>query len=374
MDLNLTIEQKLIKEEAAKFLKKECPYSRVKEIEESAAGYSPELWKKMAELGWLGLAFPENYGGDGGQFFELILLQEEMGKAVLPAPFFSTVVQCGSIILTGGSEEQKRELLPEIAGGNLILSLAQYEENGSYHLSDLDMQVERNGDRFVLNGTKMFVSDANIADKLIVVVKTGHNEYSLLLVDARDPGISVTKMPTIAMDNTCEVIFDNVKTSTENLIGEAGTAIPILDEVNARASILKVAEMVGASKACIDMTADYAKQREQYGKPIGGFQIIQHYMANMLLEYDTCYNYLYRTGCMVDAGEDFHRDSSALKACVNQAYKFISERAIQIHGGIGTTREADVGLFYRKAKSSEFACGDTELHYEKVFESLIQDV
>ncbi|MBT4266870.1 MAG: acyl-CoA/acyl-ACP dehydrogenase [Deltaproteobacteria bacterium] len=371
MDLDYTTEQKLIKDEAFNFLKKECPYSLVKELEESEAGYSRKIWKKMAELGWLELAFPVTYGGGGGQFFDLVLLHEEMGKALLPSPFFSTVIQCGLTILEGGSEEQKQNLLPEISKGKLLMALAQYEEDASYYLSDITMQAERQGGQYVLNGTKMFVPDANIADKLIVVVKTGVTEVSLLQVAGDDPGLRVTKMPTIGMDNTCEVIFKNVKTAQENMLGRPGQAEAILEKMNAKAMLLKAAEMIGSCRACLDMTTAYAKERNQYGKPIGGFQIIQHYLANMLIEYNTCHNYLYRTASVVDSGEDFGRDASALKACVNEANKFISERAVQIHGGIGTTREADVGLFFRKAKSNEFICGDTEMHREKVFESLL---
>ncbi|MBT4087034.1 MAG: acyl-CoA dehydrogenase family protein, partial [Deltaproteobacteria bacterium] len=306
-----------------------------------------------------------------GQFFDLVLLHEEMGKALLPSPFFSTVIQCGLTILEGGSEEQKQNLLPEISKGKLLMALAQYEEDASYYLSDITMQAERQGGQYVLNGTKMFVPDANIADKLIVVVKTGVTEVSLLQVAGDDPGLRVTKMPTIGMDNTCEVIFKNVKTAQENMLGRPGQAEAILEKMNAKAMLLKAAEMIGSCRACLDMTTAYAKERNQYGKPIGGFQIIQHYLANMLIEYNTCHNYLYRTASVVDSGEDFGRDASALKACVNEANKFISERAVQIHGGIGTTREADVGLFFRKAKSNEFICGDTEMHREKVFESLL---
>jgi alkylation response protein AidB-like acyl-CoA dehydrogenase len=374
MDLDFTSEQDMLRDAASKFFPNECPYARVKELEESEEGYAPELWQKMADLGWQGLLFPEEYGGYGGQFLDLVIILEEMGKMVFPSPFFSTVVQCGLIILEGATEDQKKELLPQIVEGSLIMALAQYEEDGSYLASDIAMKAEAGGDQYVLNGIKLFVMDGNVAHKLIVAAKTDDEGVSLFLVDTNDPGISITKMPTIGKDNNCEVIFKDVKVPKENIIGSPGNGEEILAKMNAKAAVAKAAEILGGCKTCIDITAEYAKQREQYGKPIGGFQVIQHYMSNMLVEYDTSQNYLYRVACMIDEGEDFVTDASALKACANENFKFISERAVQIHGGIGTTREGDIGLFYRKAKSYEYICGDADLHYENVVEKLIEQI
>ena len=372
MDLDFTSEQDMLRDSAAKFLANECPYDKVKELEESEEGYSPEVWQQMAELGWTGLLFPEEYGGYGGEFMDLIIIQEEIGKRVVPSPFLSTVIQCGLIILEGGSEEQKQDLLAQISEGGVIMALAQYEEEASYLETGINMEAKADGDAYVLNGTKMFVMDANIADKLIVAARTSKG-VTLFLVDAKDPGITTTKMPTIGKDNNCEVIFKNVKVSKGDVIGPVGGGWDILEKMNAKAAVAKAAEMVGGSKTCIEMTAAYAKEREQYGKPIGGFQAIQHYMANMLLAYDTAYNYLYRVVCMIDEGEDFTTPASIVKACSNENFKFISERAVQIHGGIGTTREHDIGLFYRKAKAYEFMFGDTDYHYEKIAQHLVTE-
>lgn len=372
MNLDFTSEQEMLREAASKFFARECSYARVKELEESDEGYDPQLWRKMAELGWQGLLFPEEYGGYGGQFLDMVVILEEMGKKVFPSPFFSTVIQCGLLIMEGGTEDQKKIIIPQIADGSLILALAQYEEDGSYNPLDFRMKAEPEGDEYVLNGTKLFVMEANVAHKLIVAARTGDREVSLFLADAATPGISITKMPTIGKDNNREVIFKGVKVCKEDILGLIGKGSEALEKMNVRAAVAKAAEMLGGCKSCIDITADYARQRVQYGKPIGGFQAIQHYMANMLTESDTNLNYLYRTVCMIDEGEDFAVHASALKACVNEAYKFISERAVQIHGGIGTTREGDIGLFYRKAKAFEYVCGNTDLHYEKVFAHLLQ--
>ncbi len=371
MDLDLSPEQKLIKDESVKFLKKECPYSVVKELEESEAGFSAKMWGKMAELGWLGLCFPKEYGGDGGEFLDMVLIAEALGSALCPSPFFSTVVQCGSLILESGSEDQKMDLIPQIANGKLIIGLAQYEEDGSYHVADAHTTAKLFGEDYILNGVKLFVMDANIADKFLVTAKTAKNEITLFLVDARVPEITVTKLPTIGKDNNCEVNLNGVKVSKNNIVGSLGDAEQIIEKMNTKAATAKAAEMLGGCKVCIDMTAAYTKERQQYGKPIGGFQVIQHYLANMLIAYDTNHEYLFRIACKIDAGEDFAIDAYALKANVNEAYKYISERGVQIHGGIGTTREGDIGLYYRKAKANEFLCGDTEFFYDKVFEKLM---
>jgi acyl-CoA dehydrogenase len=371
MNLDFTSEQEMLKDAASKFFSNECPYDRVKELEDSEAGYSAELWQKMAELGWQGLIFPEEYGGFGAAFMDLILLSQEMGKAVCPSPFFSTVIQCGLTLLEGGTEDQKREFLARIAGGDLIMALAQYEEGGSYFSSGIRMRAEVKGSHYLLNGTKLFVLDANICEKLIVVARTDGGGTTLFMVEANDPGVVITKMPTIGKDNLCEVTFKDVTVNGNRVIGAVGKGWEILEKVEAKAAVVKAAEMVGGCRACIDLTAEYAKQREQYGMPIGGFQIIQHYLANMLIRYDVSANYLYQVASMVEEGLDFVTEASALKASVNESYKFVSERAVQIHGAIGTSREADIALFYRKAKSYEYACGDSDYHYEKVIQNLL---
>jgi acyl-CoA dehydrogenase len=373
MNLDFTSEQNMLKESAAKFFANECNYEKVKKIEETEKGYLPELWRKAAELGWTGMLFPEKYGGYGGTFMDIVIILEEIGKAVFPSPFFSTVIQCGLLILEGGNEEQKKDLLGKISDGSLIMALAQYEAETDYGYDSIAMVAGPKGDGYVLNGTKLFVMDANIAGKLIVVAKAGAAGVSLFLVDAKDPGVKITKLPYVSSENACEVVFRDVNVAKKDMIGAPGAGAALLDKMYVKAAVAKAAEMSGGCKAAIDMTSKYAKEREQYGNPIGGYQAIQHFMSNMLIAYDTCNNYLYRVTCMIDEGEEFDREASALKAVANEAYRFVTERAVKIHGGIGTSREADIALFYRRAHPFSMICGSTSYHYEKVAQSLLKD-
>jgi alkylation response protein AidB-like acyl-CoA dehydrogenase len=369
MDFDFSSEQDMLRKSVAEFLKKECPFDAVREIEESDEGYSPKLWKKMAQLEWMSICFPEEYGGFGDPFMDLLIVVEEMGKTAFPSPFFSTVILCGLTIMEAGTDKQKKDLLSKIAKGKLIMALALYEEDASYLPSELKMTAMVSGEDYILNGTKMFVSDANIAQKLIVAARTDQG-LGLFLVDTKDPGVTVSKMPSIAMDNTCAVVFDHVKVTTDSMIVLPGQGEDILEKVLKKATVAKCAEMLGACEVLIDMSAQYARTRVQYGVPIGAQQSIQHYMADMKVAYDTNINYFYKISWMIDEGVDFSRDASALKARLNEQYNIIADRAVQIHGGVGTTREFNVGLFYRRAKACELTLGDTEHHYENVAQAL----
>ncbi len=369
MDFDFTSEQDMLRKSVAEFLRKECPFDMVKEIEETEEGYSSKLWKKMAQLEWMSMCFPEEFGGFDDPFMDLLIIVEEMGKTAFPSPFFSTVILCGSAIIEGGSDKQQKALLTKIAKGKLIMALALYEEDGSYLASDIGMPAIVSGSDYVLNGTKMFVSDANISHKLIVAARTDEG-LSLFLVDAKDPGITVHKMPSIAMDNTCAVVFNDVKVAKDNIIGMPGQGEEILETVLNKATVAKCAEMLGACEELVNTSAEYARTRVQYGTPIGAQQAIQHYLADMKLAYDTNINYFYKIVWKIDQGLEFSQDASALKARLNEQYNFIADRAVQIHGGVGTTLEFNIGLFYRRAKACGLTLGNTEHHYEMVAQAL----
>ena len=375
MDLDFTEDQEMIRDSAMDFLSKECPKDKVRELEESEDGYSEEMWKKMAELGWTGLVIPEDYDGEGGEFLDLIVLLEEIGRNILPAPFFETVVLSSLPILQFGNEKQKKEFLPKIANGDMKMTVALTELSGSYRASGINVKATLKDDGYVIDGTKFFVNYANVADYFIVACRTAEGEkpedgVTLLLVDAKSPGIDVKVIPTTGADKQCEVAFKNVNVPKEDVLGEVNQGWDIIKWMLERAAISRCAEMVGGCEAVLEMTNIYAKQRVQYKRPIGDFQVIQHYLANMWIKTETSKNITYEAAWM--AGEDIPcaKYISMAKVWVSEAFKFVAERGVQIHGAIGITREIDVGLYYRRAWAWDPMFGDADLHREIVAEEM----
>jgi len=230
MDFSFSEEQEMLRTMARDFLEKECTENFVREMEEDEKGYAPELWRQIAELGWLGLVYPEKYGGTEGNFMDLAVLYEEIGRAMFPSPHLSTVVLCGLTILNAGSEEQKADLLPKVVKGDLIMALALTEPESSWDGKAWDPEgvtvtAKQDGDDYIINGTKLFVHDAHIADQILCVARTKDGSkpedgITLFLVDAKDPGISYTLLATTAGDRQSEVVFNNVKVSKKNIVGE----------------------------------------------------------------------------------------------------------------------------------------------------------
>jgi len=371
MDLDFTEEQEMLRTSARDFLTTECPKTMVRELEESEKGYSPELWRKMAELGWMGLVIPEKYGGMGMQFFDLIVLLEEMGRNIVPGPFFSTVVLGALPILTAGSEEQKKELLPKIANGEAIVTLALTEPTATYEASGVKLKAVARDDSFVLNGTKLFVENAHIADYIICVARTKkgakpEDGITLFLVEAGTPGLKCEVVPTIALDKQCEVVLKNVTVPKKTMLGELDKGWPIVARTLEQATIAKCAEMMGGAQATLDMSVNYAKERVQYGRPIGSFQAIQFYLADMWMKVDMGKNILYEAAWMVSEGLPSREKVAMAKGWVNETYKFVTERGVQIHGAIGTTRDHDMGLYFRRAWAADLAFGNTEFQREVV--------
>jgi len=375
MDLDLTEEQEMLQTMARDFLTKECPKTLVRELEEDEKGYSPELWRKMAELGWMGLVLPAEYDGMEMGFMDLIILLQEMGRNILPGPFFCTVVLGSLPILSAGTEEQKKEFLPKIASGEMILTMALTEPNSRYDAAGVETKAVAQGDSFVINGTKLFVENAHIADYMICVARTTEGAtpeegITLFLVNAKSPGIKVEGIPTMADDKLCEVVFENVSVPRNNMLGELDNGWPIVARTLEQATMAKCAEMVGGAEAAFDMTLNYVKERVQYNRPIGSFQVIQHYCANMWTSVVTSRNILYKTAWKVGEGLPATGDVAAAKGWINQAYTFVTERAVQCHGAIGLTRDHDIGLYYRRAKAGELVFGDTDFQKEIVAQQM----
>ncbi len=367
MDLGLSEEQEMLKTSALDFLRKECPKKLVKELDESEEGYSPELWRKIADLGWLELPFPEEYGGGGGSFHDLVVLLEVMGYNILPGPFFSTVVLGGLPILAAGTEEQKREWLPRIASGEKKLALALTEPDVSYEASAVKTTAVARDGGYIINGTKLFVLDANVADLLLCVARTKdtanpEDGVTVFLVDGKSPGVAITLLKTLARDKQCEVVFDNVSVPGENVLGEPDRGWPLVQDLLEKATVAKCAEMVGGAQAALDMAVAYAKERVQFNRPIGSFQAIQHYCANMVSDVDGSRFVTHKAAWKVSEELPAAKDVSVAKAWTSGAYGRVTLTAHQIFGAIGFTMDHDLHLYYRRAKAAEMMFGDGAYH------------
>ncbi len=364
MDFQFTEEQEMLRNFARSFMEDNITSEHVREMETDEKGYSPGYWQQMAELGWMGLVFPEEYGGQGMGFFELAILFEEMGRACCPGPFFSTTL-CGMAILDSGSEEQKKALLPQIADGKMIMAPALIEPAGTYTQDGIALKATTEGDDYVLNGTKLFVNDANSADYFLVAGKANEG-ITMFLVEASSPGISITMLSTIASDKQAEVGFDNVKVPGTNVLGKAGMGWEVMQKVIQRGAVGKCAEIVGAAQKVLEMTIEYSKERVQFGKPIGSFQAVQHHAANMATGVDGSKFITYEAAWLMSEGEPCAKEISMAKAWCSETYQQVLTTAHQVHGAIGFTMDHDLQLYFRRGKAAELAYGDADYHRELI--------
>jgi len=369
MDFDYNEEQKMFKKGAREFFEKECPKSLVKQMMEDEKGNPPELWHKMAQLGWLGLIYPEKYGGGGGNLIDLIALEEEMGRACLPGAFFSTVLLSGLFIMNGGSEEQKRDLLPKIGKGEVILTVALTEPSASYDPALIEVEAKSDKDDYVINGTKLFVPDAHIADYIICIARTKKGTkpeegITAFLVDRRSPGISCTLLKTMAGDKLCEVTFNKVKVSKNNIVGKLDQGWGPLQQTLQQVKVARCAEMVGGAQMVLEMSADHAKQRIVFDRPLGSFPVIQHQIANMMMDIDGSRFLTYEAAWKFAEGLPCAKEIAMAKAWTTEAFQRATATGHQIFGGIGYTVHSDMHLYFRRAKAAEASIGDGNFHRE----------
>jgi alkylation response protein AidB-like acyl-CoA dehydrogenase len=376
MDLGLSEEQEMLKNFARDFLEKECPEKLVRDMEEDEKGYSPELWQKMAEQGWQGLVIPPEYGGSGMTFVDLIILLEEFGRALVPGPFIPTVIGGAIPITEIGSEEQKKEFLPKLATGETIMTLALTEPTARFDAEGVELEAKAEGDAFVLNGTKLFVRDSHVSDYMVVVARTkkGANPedgITLFLVDSKSPGITHTLLKTIASDMQTEVKFENVKVSKNNVLGQVDKGWAPLKSVILKAAVAECAYLVGLAQMDFEISVNYAKERVQFGRPIGAFQAIQHKCADMVTDVDGARFIMYKAAWSVSENEpDAEMDVHMAKAWCSEATRRVVAHGQQIHGGIGFTKDYKLQLYFRRQKAAELAWGDADYHRELVADGL----
>ncbi len=371
MKLKLSEEQEMLRIAARDFLADKCPRAFIKQMEESETGYSREMWQEMVELGWMGLAFPEKYGGGDMGFLDLALLLEEMGRACLPGPFFSTVVLGGLPILDMGSEEQKERYLPAAIRGEKIFSLALTEPGHRNHEpAAITTEATPEGDGYIINGTKLFVPDAHIADYLLGVARTKPaDEVAVFMVNARGPQIDCRLLTTLGGDKQCEVVLDGVSVSKADLLGRPGQ-LAAVQRIVERAAVAKCCEMVGNIQRVLEMTVSYAKERKQFERPIGSFQAIQHYCVDMATDVDGARLSTYRAAWMLSKGLPCTGEVATAKAWMGEASQRIMDLAHQIHGAIGVTMEHDLHFYSRRAKAAELAYGDADVYREMVAQEM----
>jgi alkylation response protein AidB-like acyl-CoA dehydrogenase len=372
MDLGLTEEQEMLKNFARDFLEKECPEKLVRDMEDDETGHSPELWRGMAEQGWQGLVIPADYGGSGMTFLDLIILIEEFGRALVPGPFVPTMVGGAIPILEMGSEDQKKEFLPKIAAGEMVMTLAFTEPSARFDAEGVELEAKAEGDSYVLNGTKLFVRDSHVSDYMVVVARTKkgakpEDGITLFLVDSKSPGVTHTLLKTIASDKQTEVKFENVKVPKGNVLGPVDGGWAPLQRLMLKATVAECAYLVGLAQMDFEISVNYAKERVQFGRPIGSFQAIQHKCADMVTDVDGARFIMYKAAWSVSEDEpDAAMDVHMAKAWCSEATRRVVAQGQQIHGGIGFTKDYKIQLYFRRQKAAELAWGDADYHRELV--------
>ncbi len=366
MDFALSEEQEMLQKSARDFLSAECPKSLVREIEAGDLGYSPELWKRMAALGWMGLALPEEYGGAGFSLLDMAVLFEEFGRAAMPGPMFSTTV--GALaVLEFGTEEQKKALLPKVATGELIMTMAMAEPEVNEDPRFIATRAESHDGGYAITGTKLFVPYAHIADYTLVVARTegapgDDSGLTVFIVDAKAAGINLTPLITIAADKQFEVVFDKVSVSDSDILGSLHKGLSMVKAVLRKATAIQCAVMVGGAQQELELTAEHTKTRIQFDRPIGTFQAVQHRLADMFVDVQGARWTTYQAVWRLSEGLPADREVTIAKAFSNIACQRVAASAQQLHGGIGVDKDYDLHFYFRRAKAFELSLGSTPFH------------
>jgi alkylation response protein AidB-like acyl-CoA dehydrogenase len=359
VDFTLSSSQQLLVATARDFLAKHCPPETAQRLALDARGFDEALWRRMAELGWPGLLIPGAFGGSDGSMLDVILLVEEMGRAALPSPFVTSAVVATSLLVAAGSAAQRERLLPALAVGERIVTLALVEEGGSFDPTALTLRCEAPGR---LTGAKLFVKDAHVAADLIVALSGGH----LVLLPADRAGIARLPLETLSGEKAFEVTFDSVEVNADDRLGEAGGAADALAAALTAGALARTAEMVGAAQRVLDLAVEHARTRVQGGRPIGAYQAIQHACADLVRDVDTSRGLLYVAAWKVSEGLDAGVDVATAKAYAGEACLAVARRGHQIFGAIGYCEEHPLHLLHKRIQAASVDFGDSALHLEAV--------
>ena len=379
MDVLPNEEEQMVKNLAREFLEAECPPRLAREMEKDDLGYPPELWQKMADLGWLGISLPEEHGGQGLPLTYLGIIMEELGRAIAPVPLHSTAM-AALAIAEAGSAEQQRQLLPRVSRGDLILTWAFTEQTPRFRPETIHAEAVPDGDDLILTGTKMFVDNFNVAEQCLVACRTAPAAtdadnpgagLSLLLVNTDSRGVSHTPLTTLAKDKQSKVFFDGVRVPQANLVGPRHQGWPIIQRMLDRGTALLCAQMVGAARKDAEMGIDYAKNRAAFGRPIAAFQSIQHICADMILWVDGGQLLTYEALWKMDQGLPASVEVSQAKAFCNDKCEAVVRSSQVIHGGMGFMMEFDLHLWFRRVTAWTMRLGTSFEHRAKIAQSLL---
>ena len=371
MNFELSEEQKMIQQSVERFVQENYDLPKRVEISSKDPGYSKEYWGSMAELGWLGLPFEEKDGGFGGNQIDTLVIMEQFGKGLVLEPFIANVVLGGGAIQIGGSEELKKEMLPGLIEGLKQMTLAYAEQQSRFDLEDVATSARQEGDKFIINGQKSMVLNAESADHIVVVTRTSGGQVdeegiTLFLVDSTAKGLELQNFPTVDGLRASEITFDNVEVSSERMIGKLGKGFEILRVVSNNAILAVCAEAVGAMEILYKDTVEYTQQREQFDHPLSDFQVLQHRMVDMFMEYEQCKSLLFRA--TMETIQDpvlAQRTIHALKHLIGKSGIFVGENAVQLHGGMGVTEELRIGHFFKRLLVIDSQFGNADFHLDK---------
>ena len=371
MNFELSEEQKMIQQSVERFVQENYDLTNRVKISSEDPGYSQEYWTAMAELGWLGLAFSEEEGGFGGNQIDTLVLMEQFGKGLVLEPFLANIVLGGGAIKRGGSPAIKESILPNLIEGNLQVTLAYAEEQSRFDIEDVATAAREDGSNFIINGKKSMVLNAESADKIVVVTRTSGSQVdedgiSLFLVDATSKGIERENFPTVDGLRASEITFTDVEVPSGNLIGEKDKGFSILQAVVNDAILALSAEAVGAMEVLYKDTVEYTQQREQFDHPLSDFQVLQHRMVDMFMEYEQCKSLVLRA--TMETVQDpilAQRTVHALKHLIGKSGIFVGESAVQLHGGMGVTEELRIGHFFKRLLVIDSQFGNSDFHLDK---------
>jgi len=371
MNLEFSDEQTLLRDSVARFVKQRYSLERRNAWVRAEPGFDADNWRAMSELGWLSLPFSEADGGLGGSALETMIVMEQFGKGLVVEPFFASIVLGGGVLKRSGSQELKDKLLPGVIDGSLQLALAHSEEQARFDLENVATTARAVGDGFVLNGIKSFVLNAGSAAQLVVSARTSGNlddeqGITLFMVDARSDGIALQQYPTVDGLWAAEVSLKDVHVSRSNVLGVVGQGFPVLNAVAGDAILALSAEALGAMEVLYQDTVQYTQQRVQFNHPLADFQVLQHRMVEMFMEYELARSMLYRATMEVSQGAPQAQQSvHALKHFMSKAGAFVAENAVQLHGGMGMTEELRVGHFFKRLLVIDLQFGNGDYHLRK---------